>query len=42
MPVPYRDSKLTRILADSLASRTLLIATITPKLSQCEETASVL
>eukprot|EP01135_Chromosphaera_perkinsii_P002238 Nk52_evm24s221 gene=Nk52_evmTU24s221 len=42
--VPYRDSKLTRILQNSLGgnSKTLMIATISPASSNYEETLSTL
>ncbi|KAI8319032.1 kinesin-domain-containing protein [Martensiomyces pterosporus] len=42
--VPYRDSKLTRILKDSLGgrTRTCLIATISPSRSSIEETIKTL
>ncbi len=42
--VPYRESKLTRILADSLGgnSRTTFIACISPSLAKYEETLSTL
>jgi Kinesin motor domain len=42
--VPYRDSKLTRLLADSLGgnTRTLMIATVAPGASSFEETLSTL
>ena len=42
--VPYRDSKLTRLLQESLGGRnkTCVIATITPGSSSFEETASTL
>lgn len=42
--IPYRDSKLTRILAESLGknSKTLLIACISPSFIQMEETLSTL
>jgi len=38
--IPYRDSKLTRLLKDSLGgnARTVFITCITPKLSQLDET----
>ena len=42
--VPYRDSKLTRLLQDSLGinTRTILIATISPNPDYIEETISTL
>ena len=42
--VPYRDSKLTRLLQDSLGltTRTILIATISPSQSCIEETINTL
>ena len=42
--VPYRDSKLTRLLQDSLAvsTRTILIATVSPANVYVEETISTL
>lgn len=42
--VPYRDSKLTRLLQDALGGhcRTVIIATISPALSVVEETISTL
>ena len=42
--VPYRESKLTRLLQDSLGgnSQTLMIACITPALNSLEETLNVL
>lgn len=42
--IPYRESKLTRLLQDSLGGRTKasLIATISPALSNVEETLSTL
>jgi hypothetical protein len=42
--VPYRDSKLTRLLQDSIGgnSRTFLIATLSPSLSNTDETISTL
>jgi len=42
--VPYRDSKLTRILQDSLGgnSRTVMIACCSPNLSSLEETINTL
>lgn len=42
--VPYRDSKLTRLLQDALGGhcKTVIIATISPALSVVEETVSTL
>ncbi len=42
--IPYRDSKLTRILQDSLGgnSRTLMIATVGPSAYNYEETVNTL
>ncbi|CAJ1375836.1 unnamed protein product [Effrenium voratum] len=42
--VPYRDSKLTRLLQDALGGRckTVIIATISPALAAVEETISAL
>jgi len=42
--VPYRDSKLTRLLQDALGGRckTVVIATLSPALSAVEETISTL
>lgn len=42
--MPYRDSKLTRILQPALGgnSRTAIICTITPAAIHCEETHSTL
>jgi len=42
--VPYRDSKLTRLLQDALGGRckTVIIATISPALAAVEETISTL
>eukprot|EP00899_Mesostigma_viride_P004778 jgi/Mesvir1/14300/Mv09724-RA.1 len=42
--VPYRDSKLTRMLRDSLGGRTktCIIATVSPNLSTLEETLNTL
>lgn len=42
--VPYRESKLTRLLQDSLGgnAKTFLIATISPARFNCEETISTL
>merc|ERR1719195_2585300 len=42
--VPYRDSKLTRLLSDALGGscKTVLIATISPALSSVDETISTL
>ena len=42
--VPYRDSKLTRLLQESLGGRckTMIVATISPSILCCEETLSTL
>merc|ERR1719221_1408035 len=42
--VPYRDSKLTRLLQDSLGggSKTLIVATVSPARENIEETVSTL
>jgi Kinesin motor domain len=42
--IPYRESKLTRLLQDSLAvnTRTILIATVSPAISYVEETINTL
>nr|XP_043611181.1 kinesin-like protein KIN-5D [Erigeron canadensis] len=42
--VPYRDSKLTRLLRDSLGgkTKTCIIATVTPSIHSSEETQSTL
>ncbi|CAG9318320.1 unnamed protein product [Blepharisma stoltei] len=42
--IPFRESKLTRILQDSLAvnTRTILIATVSPSLEYIEETINTL
>lgn len=42
--IPYRDSKLTRLLQDSLGgnTRTVVIATLSPSLSALEESVSTL
>lgn len=42
--IPYRDSKITRILQDSLGgnTKTTLIAAVSPLLECCEETISTL
>lgn len=42
--VPFRDSKLTRMLKDSLGGncRTVMIATISPSSNQIEETINTL
>lgn len=42
--VPYRESKLTRLLQDSLGgnAKTFLIATVSPARSNCDETISTL
>ena len=42
--VPYRDSKLTRLLQDSLGgnAKTIMLATISPAYSNFEETVSTL
>ena len=42
--IPYRESKLTRLLQDSLGgqTRTCIIATVGPALSNLEETVSTL
>ena len=41
-PIPYRESKLTRILSDSLTQKTLVIATVSPQLEHIQETAATL
>lgn len=42
--IPYRDSKLTRILSESLGgnAKTLLLVTISPSVDQADETLSTL
>lgn len=42
--IPYRDSKLTRLLKESLGGQaiTLMIATISPEISNLEETIKTL
>jgi hypothetical protein len=42
--VPYRNSKLTRLLQDSIGGncRTMFIVTVSPSLASCEETVSTL
>lgn len=42
--IPYRDSKLTRLLQDSLGgkTKTAIIATVSPSLSSLDETVSTL
>ncbi|XP_053213814.1 kinesin-related protein 9-like [Panonychus citri] len=42
--IPYRESKLTRLLQDSLGgkTRTSIVATISPSIDDCEDTASTL
>ena len=42
--IPYRDSKLTRLLQESLGgrSKTCIIATVSPAMSEYEETLSTL
>lgn len=42
--VPYRDSKLTRLLQDSLGgnAKTIMVATISPAFYNYEETVSTL
>jgi kinesin family protein 11 len=42
--IPYRDSKLTRLLQESLGgkAKTCIIATLSPSQSACEETMSTL
>jgi kinesin family protein 11 len=42
--IPYRDSKLTRLLQESLGGRckTVIIATVSPSVLCCEETLSTL
>ncbi len=42
--IPYRDSKLTRLLQDCLggSSRTVVIATVSPALDSAEETSNTL
>lgn len=44
LPIPYRESKLTRILQDSLQGSTLtyIIATLAPTLVDIEETINTL
>jgi hypothetical protein len=44
MHIPYRDSKLTRLLQDSLGgnTRTLFVVTLSPAMSSLEETTSTL
>jgi hypothetical protein len=42
--IPYRDSKLTRLLQDSLGgnTKTVMIANVSPCQADCEETLSTL
>ena len=40
--IPYRSSKLTQILADSLGHKTLVLAAVNPITSQFTETVSTL
>lgn len=42
--IPYRDSKLTRLLQDSLGgnTKTLMIASVSPALDNYDETISTL
>lgn len=44
LPIPYRESKLTRLLQDSLQGNTItyIIATITPNLKDIEESINTL
>eukprot|EP00825_Cyclidium_porcatum_P006882 TRINITY_DN13449_c0_g1_i2.p1 TRINITY_DN13449_c0_g1~~TRINITY_DN13449_c0_g1_i2.p1 ORF type:complete len:151 (+),score=19.92 TRINITY_DN13449_c0_g1_i2:134-586(+) len=44
LPIPYRESKLTRILQDSLGgnTQTFIISNISPALSSIDETLSTL
>lgn len=42
--IPYRDSKLTRLLQDSLGgnAKTIMLATVSPAFSNYDETVSTL
>ena len=40
--MPYRESKLTKILSDSMTQKTLLIANVSPLMVHCEETFATL
>lgn len=42
--IPYRDSKLTRLLQDSLGgnAKTIILATISPSFQNYDETVSTL
>ena len=41
-PLPYRDSRLTRILADSLTAQTLVVCTVSPLAADAEESIATL